>query len=59
MRGRIGVFAPHRLHGTEVAFERSLSELGVQLINAGPYHPQTLGKLEHFHRTLKEWLAES
>jgi len=47
-----------RLHGTEVAFERSLGELGVQLINAGPYHPQTLGKLERFHRTLKEWLAD-
>jgi transposase InsO family protein len=47
-----------RLHGTQVAFERSLGELGVQLINAGPYHPQTLGKLERFHRTLKEWLFD-
>jgi len=46
-----------RLHGTQVA-ERSLAELGVQLINAGPYHPQTLGKLERFHRTLKEWLFD-
>jgi transposase InsO family protein len=35
-----------------------LAELGVQLINAKPYHPQTLGKLERFHRTLKEWLAD-
>jgi len=28
------------------------------LINAAPAHPQTLGKLERFHRTLKEWLHE-
>jgi transposase InsO family protein len=47
-----------RLHGVEVEFERSLSELGVELITAGPYHPQTLGKLERFHKTLKAWLAD-
>jgi len=47
-----------RLHGVRVEFERSLAELGVELINAGPYHPQTLGKLERFHRTLKEWLSD-
>lgn len=47
-----------KLHGVEVEFERSLKELGIELINAGPYHPQTLGKLERFHKTLKLWLAE-
>jgi transposase InsO family protein len=47
-----------RLHGVEVEFERGLRELGVEPINAGPYHPQTLGKLERFHKTLKAWLAE-
>jgi transposase InsO family protein len=47
-----------RLHGVEVAFEQQLRELGVELITSGPYHPQTLGKLERFHRTLKEWLSE-
>ena len=47
-----------RLHKVEVEFERSLKDLGVQLINSGPYHPQTLGKLERFHRTLKLWLAD-
>jgi transposase InsO family protein len=47
-----------RLHGVEVEFERSLKELGVELINSGPYHPETLGKLERFHKTLKQWLAD-
>jgi len=32
--------------------------LGVELINSRPSHPQTLGKLERFHRTLKDRLRE-
>jgi transposase InsO family protein len=47
-----------RLLGITVEFERKLAEAGVELINAAPAHPQTLGKLERFHRTLKEWLAD-
>jgi transposase InsO family protein len=47
-----------RLIGAEVAFERRLGALGVKLLHSRPYHPQTLGKLERFHRTMKEWLAE-
>lgn len=47
-----------RLQGVEVQFERNLKDLDVELINAGPYHPQTLGKLERFHKTLKLWLAD-
>lgn len=47
-----------RLMGTRVEFERRLGVMGVKLINSRPYHPQTLGKLERFHRTLKEWLDE-
>jgi transposase InsO family protein len=47
-----------RLLGITVAFERKLAEAGVELINAAPSHPQTLGKLERFHRTLKEWLED-
>ncbi len=47
-----------RFHGVEVEFERSLAELGVQLINSSGGHPQTLGKLERFHKTLKEWLYD-
>lgn len=30
-----------------------LLKLGVQVGHSGPYHPQTLGKNERFHRTLK------
>ena len=47
-----------RLHDAEVAFERRLRALGVALVHARPYHPQTCGKLERFHRTMKDWLAE-
>lgn len=47
-----------RLHGTKVAFEVNLRDLGVEMINSAPYHPQTLGKLERFHRTLEEWLKD-
>jgi transposase InsO family protein len=47
-----------RLLGITVDFERKLAEAGVELINAAPAHPQTLGKLERFHRTLKERLAD-
>ena len=47
-----------RLHGVTVEFEQSLKELDVQLINSSAYHPQTLGKLERFHRTLKERLTD-
>jgi transposase InsO family protein len=47
-----------RRFGVTVAFERRLAEVGVELINAAPAHPQTLGKLERFHRTLKEWLED-
>lgn len=47
-----------RFLGVEVAFERGLAEVGVDLLTARPYHPQTLGKLERFHRTLKEWLED-
>ncbi len=53
-----GLIFTGRLHGSEVAFEVSLKDLGVELINSAPYHPQTLGKLERFHRTAKEWLHD-
>ena len=35
-------------------FEAELIERGIDLINTRPYHPQTNGKLERFHRSLEE-----
>jgi len=53
-----GLIFTGRLHRVEVMFESSLKDLGVEMINSAPYHPQTLGKLERFHRTQKEWLSD-
>lgn len=47
-----------RLMGFEAEFELKLQRLDVELINSAPYHPQTLGKLERFHKTLKEWIHD-
>lgn len=47
-----------RLVGFEVAFEKKAQDLGVELIHTRPYHPETIGKLERFHKTLKTWLAD-
>ena len=35
-------------------FEREILDRGIELINSRPYHPQTNGKLERFHRTVEE-----
>lgn len=53
-----GSYFTGRLLGFEADFERKLAKVGVELINSAPAHPQTLGKLERFHRTLKEWLQD-
>ncbi|WBL19179.1 IS481 family transposase [Citricoccus sp. NR2] len=37
-------------------FEKLLHRWDVQQINGSPNHPQTQGKIERFHRTLKQWL---
>ncbi len=35
-----------------------LIQLGVRVVHSRPYHPQTLGKLERFHRSLKAELLQ-
>lgn len=43
--------------GGHNAFEHLLPLLGVKQKNGRPGHPQTQGKIERFHQTLKRWLA--
>jgi transposase InsO family protein len=38
-------------------FERLLAGLGITQKNGHPGHPQTQGKIERFHQTLKRWLT--
>ena len=41
----------------KVLFESELERLGVLFKNSRPYHPQTCGKVERLHQTLKRYLA--
>jgi transposase InsO family protein len=41
----------------KVRFESELQRLGVLFKNSRPYHPQTCGKVERLHQTLKRYLA--
>jgi hypothetical protein len=36
----------------------ALGALGIASKRSRPYHPQTNGKVERFHQTLKKWLAK-
>ncbi len=38
-------------------FEHIIASLGITQKNGHPGHPQTQGKIERFHQTLKKWLA--
>jgi transposase InsO family protein len=40
------------------AIELELIALGVDYKHSRPYHPQTCGKVERFHQTLKKWLTK-
>lgn len=46
-----------RFGGGRNAFEYLLPLLGVTQKNGSPNHPQTQGKIERFHQTLKRWLT--
>lgn len=43
--------------GNGVTFEALLAAAGIRWIHSRPYHPQTCGKIERFHSTLKRWLG--
>lgn len=43
--------------GGRNAFEHQLHTLGITQKNGSPSHPQTQGKIERFHQTLKRWLT--
>jgi transposase InsO family protein len=52
-----GLVYTTRFRGSRNAFEYLIAALGIQQKNGHPYHPQTQGKIERFHQTLKRWLA--
>lgn len=51
-----GVVYTARFVGGRNAFEYVLAALGIRQKNGHPAHPQTQGKIERFHQTLKKWL---
>jgi len=51
------IFSGHARYGVANAFEQELFALGIGVKHARPYHPQTCGKVERFHQTLKKHLA--
>jgi transposase InsO family protein len=51
------VFSGASRQGT-VLWESELLRLGIRVVHSTPYHPQTCGKVERFHQTLKRFLAK-
>lgn len=46
-----------RHSGARNEFEYVIAALGIRQKNGAPNQPQTQGKIERFHQTLKRWLA--
>jgi len=44
--------------GGRSVLEVELGERGIRYVRARTYHPQTCGKVERFHQTLKRWLTK-
>ncbi|GAA4613134.1 IS481 family transposase [Saccharopolyspora hordei] len=53
-----GLAFSSRHRGGMAELERRLAATGVQAIASTPYHPQTCGKDERSHQTLRRWLAK-
>ncbi|MEK6226130.1 MAG: IS481 family transposase [Chloroflexota bacterium] len=47
-----------RSRGGTVLLETELARLGIRCVHSTPYHPQTCGKVERFHQTVKRFLAK-
>jgi transposase InsO family protein len=52
------VFTANSRGAGRCAIETELAVLGIEFIHSRPYHPQTCGKVERFHQTLKRFLAK-
>ena len=53
-----GAVYTSRFTGGRNGFEYLLAYLGIRQRNGSPGHPQTQGKIERFHQTLKRWLGQ-
>jgi transposase InsO family protein len=53
-----GAVYTSRFTGGRNGFEYLLAYLGIRQKNGAPGHPQTQGKVERFHQTLKRWLGQ-
>ncbi len=51
------IFTAQSRYGLAGAFEQELFALGIASKHSRPYHPQTCGKVERFHQTMKRFLA--
>ena len=51
------VYTTRPISATPGRFERTLALMGVRQSNGRPCHPQTQGKIERYHRALKQWLS--
>ena len=50
------MFTGRSRRGGRVALEVTCHARGIRFTHSRPYHPQTCGKVERFHQTLKKWL---
>lgn len=52
------IFTSQLRHGVIGHLEMALLALGIRSKHSRPYHPQTCGKVERFHQTMKKYLAK-